>query len=426
MISPVVEARQKWVNARGLAHAMRSDAIDRSAWYDDLSRHNEAAAPELGAFTQTVANAPASSVDGALAGIPIVVKDNIDVAGVVTGLGRPLSEGTPARVDAASVALLRAAGAVIIAKTNLPEFASSPITYNPTNGPARNPHDLDRTAGGSSGGSAAAIAADLAVVGIGTDTGGSVVVPAALTGVYGLRPTYGSISTDGVFPLSWSMDTVGIFAKDPNDVRLVRDVLVQAHDHAAAAGRSGGGSVRIGIPRSWLVNVSGYVSDAFDAAIQRLREQGHEIVDVATSPADEIMANARVIHFSEAAAAFDELPEAATPYAEAVEYRRVTGFGISGPDYARARQNQRRWRAELTWILDDVDFIACPTSPIVAPRIGEFSDRDALELVRFAYPFCFAGVPALSVPCPVSGMPVGMTLVTGWGDDRLLDFAERL
>jgi len=397
---------------RGLAAAVRAGKIDAA----DLARASRARIAELDgrlhAFTQIFDPPLGDPAGGPLAGVPIALKDNIDIAGRITGLGRPLAERAPADRDAAVVAALRAAGAVIVGKTNLPELASSAVTRNAHFGDARNPADLTRTAGGSSGGSAAAVAADIVLAAIGTDTAGSVLMPAALTGCCGVRPTAGLLDTTGVAPLSPTLDTVGVFGRSPDDLAVVLDALGARPDQGPVLA-----DLRIGVLGDLFREAEPAVLDAVDTALGRLRAAGARTVPVTLRSARAAARHGRTIYLDEVARAWAPVLAPDVVYAPTVEARRRT---VADPDEAaRARAFVPGWRAEVDAALGDVDVLAAPVTPVHAPRLPA-GQADA-DLTRFTYPICLAGVPAVSVPCAeLAQLPVGLLLVGRRGADRQL------
>jgi aspartyl-tRNA(Asn)/glutamyl-tRNA(Gln) amidotransferase subunit A len=361
----------------------------------------------LHAFTQILDPGPAQ--DGPLSGVRFAVKDNIDVAGVVTSLGRPLAEHRPAARDAAAVARLRAAGAVVVGKTNLPEFASSAVTTNAHHGDTRNPADRTRTPGGSSGGSAAAVAAGMVPVALGTDTAGSVLMPAALTGCWGFRPTHGTIDTAGVTPLSPSLDTVGVFGTRAGELSLLLTAL-NGTPPARPSDR-----LRIGVLGDLFDEAEPAVLDAVRAAVARLRDRGATTAPATLPSARAAARHGRAIYLDEVARTFAALLDPDRTYAPSVEARRAAGDPAAA---ATAREFRPRWQAEVDAALDGVDVLLAPTTPVVAP---ELPVTDEAVLVRFTYPFCLAGHPAVSVPCgTAAGLPVGLLLVGRRGGDRAL------
>ena len=356
---------------------------------------------------------------GPLHGIPVAIKDLFDVAGHVTTAGaHPGFHPPPARVDSDVVARLRAAGAVLLGKAALHEWAFGVSTNNPHFGPTRNPHDATRIPGGSSGGSGAALAAGLAVLALGTDTGGSIRIPAALCGVVGLKPTYGLVSLRGVTPLSRSLDHGGPMANSVEDAFLLLEVISDFRRSAAPR-------PRILIPRSF------FFDDVDPRIVELVREAASRLGATETVDAGnpEGTWNANTVILLSDAVAFHErrLREHPDWFGGALAERMSRGFEIRGIDYARAKDVQREWTEFLTTLLGDHSVLAAPTTPIPATTIG---DREGAELARvmtrLTAPFNLAGVPVLSLPIgKVDGLPVGMQLVAAPGRESLLWEAAR-
>ncbi|MFI7635855.1 amidase [Nonomuraea sp. NPDC049400] len=418
----------------GLAAAVRAGELRP----EDLARAALSRIAELDgnlhAFTQVFGEPPGSSgARGALAGLPVAVKDNIDVGGRVTTLGRPARERPPAARDAVAVSRLTKEGAFVIGKTNLPELASSAVTANAHYGDARNPWDPARTAGGSSGGSASAVAAGMAVAALGTDTGGSVLIPSALTGVCGLRPTHGRVSTEGVVPLSPTLDTVGLVAVTPEDLSLLLDVLLGDREEVPpevpdgarpprALPEDGLAGLRVGVLTGWFddpAEVDEGVRRQVAVAARGLTAAGASVQPVELPSAPAVHQHARTVYAVEAAAAFAELLEPGRTYAPTVEARRAHRYGPD--DLARAREFRRAWQAELAAAFTGVDVLLTATTPVTAPRLDTATEATTTALVRNTYPFCFAGTPALSLPAGThDGLPMGIMLAGPPGTDRRL------
>ena len=346
---------------------------------------------------------------GPLHGIPVTVKDVIDVAGVPTRAGSAAFERVPTE-DAASVALLRAAGAVILAKVSTHEFALGVTTPQ-----SRNPHDPSRIPGGSSGGSAIAVVTGMGLASLGTDTRASIRVPAALSGVVGFKPTYGTVPTAGVVPLSWTMDHVAPIAATVGDAALMLNALRPTRPIGAVDGR-----VRIGVPESTFEGAEPGVAAAVRAAIEGL---GSVVISVERpSSADLEDANAAglIVSRCEAAAFHRALGADRSKYWDEVADQLDAAESVTAVDYLDAQ----RMRAELTEamlrVFEDCDVLAMPTAPVVAPPVDDFA-RYLLLLSRNAIPWSLTGLPALSVPCGWSeGLPVGLQLVAAPGREDLL------
>lgn len=357
---------------------------------------------------------------GPLHGIPIAIKDVLDVAGVPTTAASRVREGHVATRDAVAVERLRDAGAVLIGKTNLHEFALGPTNEDSAFGPVRHPLDPARIAGGSSGGSAAAVASGMAVAAIGTDTGGSIRIPAAVCGIVGLKPALDEIPTAGVVPLSTTMDHVGPLSRTVEDAAILYDVMrgVEPARPEPCAPRG----LRFGIPRDYFLSlIDPDVAACFDRLCARLREQGAELEEVAIPHASDIAAVYTHIVLAEAAALHSgtiaSRPDAYTPNVRA---RIEMGRYILAEDYVRAMQGRAVLTREVDAALGDRESLLLPTIPIPAPRVGTAtiaiggSEEPVRNLLlRLTQLFNLTGHPALTLPCGTTrdGMPVGAQFV---------------
>ncbi|HEV7648381.1 MAG TPA: amidase [Actinophytocola sp.] len=359
---------------------------------------------------------------GPLHGIPVAVKDLVDTAGLRTTMGsRHFADHVPER-DAGCVRLLREAGAVVVGKTVTHEFAYGPTGDRSAAGPARNPYRPSAMSGGSSAGSAVAVAAGIVPLAIGTDTGGSVRIPAACCGVVGLRPTSGVIPVDGVFPLSPTLDAVGPIARTAGDCLLLW--------HALGAARPTSGEPRIG----WVPPETFHPAD--DAVTRAARALVPDAADVEVPYARELLSAYRVIQSSEAYAIHAERI-AATPelFGEELLARLETAGQVRGWEYVRALEDRRRAIAAIPDLFAGHDVLALPTVPITAPPVGARQGRAGgteievrAALLALTSPWSVLGLPALSVPAGlVDGLPAGLQLVARpGGEDLLLAVAERL
>jgi aspartyl-tRNA(Asn)/glutamyl-tRNA(Gln) amidotransferase subunit A len=384
---------------------------------------------------------------GPLHGIPVAVKDIYDTAGTRTTAGsKILADCVPER-DATSVARLRNAGAVIIGKTNLNEFACGVTSTNAHYGDVLNPWDLSRTPGGSSGGSAAAVAAGLCTMATGTDTGGSIRIPAALCGIVGLKPSFGRISCHGIMPLSWEQDHPGPMARTVRDAALMLSAMAgwDAADpvtaqvpvpNYAAALEGGVNGWRIGLDRQYaLQGISSEVRDAFEQALETMVTLGAEIVDVQVPGLEDGISAGLVIWNAEAAAVHEEwLQTRPEDYDPRIGRRLGNGFSVTGIDYARAQRARRRLVRTLQLLFEDMDLLATPMCAIGAPPQGvgqvvvggqEFDVLPALT--RYSRVFNLTGLPAVSVPCGFTGegLPIGLQLVgPSFGESAVLRAAH--
>jgi aspartyl-tRNA(Asn)/glutamyl-tRNA(Gln) amidotransferase subunit A len=372
---------------------------------------------------------------GPLHGVPFALKDLFDTAGVrTTGGSRILADRVPAE-DATVVRRLRAAGAISLGKLTMHEFAYGPEGLNVHYGTARNPWDADhdRIAGGSSSGSGVAVAAGLAPMALGSDTGGSIRIPASLCGITGLKPTYGRVSRAGVLPLAWSMDHAGPMTRSAADAALVLRVLsgydpadpttsvLPVPDYAAALTGDITG-LRVGVLRaSFLDAAAPDVRAAVERAIETLTGLGARVDEVTLEHMGAVAAGAMAVVAAEALAYHAEWVRTRPgDYQPDVIERLRTGAFVSGVHYVRGQQARALVRAEVDAALARRDVLLSPATPIPAPRVGEtdvpVGDGTVdvrTSLLRFTRPFNFSGHPACALPCGFTsgGLPVGLQIV---------------
>jgi aspartyl-tRNA(Asn)/glutamyl-tRNA(Gln) amidotransferase subunit A len=370
---------------------------------------------------------------GPLHGVPISLKDLFDVRGAVTTAASRVRQGHVADRDAVAVTALRHAGAVIVGKTNLHEFAFGTTNEDSAFGPARHPLDPSRSPGGSSGGSAAAVADGMCFASMGTDTGGSIRIPAAACGLVGLKPTCGELSTEGVVPLSPTLDHIGPICRSVEDAAIIHGTLrgdlgaLEFSRGRPADTRSDSRPMSLAIPRHYfLAALDPQVAAGFETACERLRESGATLTDVSIPHAGDIVAIYLHIVLPEAAAyhakTLERRPEDYTPN---VRIRLEMGRYILGEDYARALSGRELIRREIDSALEDVDGLFLPTLAIPAPKIGVPTVRigGAEEpvrnvMLRCTQAFNISGHPAISLPCGATteGLPIGAQIVGGYGD----------
>jgi len=372
---------------------------------------------------------------GALLGVPIAVKDLFATRGVRTTAGsRILKDWVPSR-DAAVITRLRAAGAIIFGKTNLHEFAYGVSTANPWWGVARNPHDPRRSPGGSSGGSAIAVVAGLCAGAIGSDTGGSIRVPASLCGCVGLKPTFGLIPLDGTFPLGWSLDHAGPLARTVGDAGLLLDVLT-GNDAGRRARRTATRGLRVGVLRGSIVQrLQPRIAHQVDAAAAALRRRGLRVREVSIPDMEWTVATQLVTLRAEASAVHSRwIRTRPRAYGADVRTRLQLGALVAGADYVLAQRMRDRLRAAMGRVFQEVDVLLLPATPITAPLVGERTVRwrsgeEPVDgaLVRLTAPFNLTGLPALSVPFGrAAGLPVGVQVVGQWMDEARVLAVGRL
>jgi aspartyl-tRNA(Asn)/glutamyl-tRNA(Gln) amidotransferase subunit A len=341
----------------------------------------------------------------------VAVKDLVDVRGTPTTAGSVLLSREPKANDAPLVRNLRGRGCAVIGKTNLHEWAFGSTNINQHYGAVRNPRDPARIAGGSSGGSAAAVAAGVCDWAVGSDTGGSIRIPAGLCGVVGFKPTLNLIDTTGVVPLSHSLDTIGSLA--PNVATAARAVAMMAGvEDWAGTGSIPRDRLRLAVPASWITPL--------DEATQTAWELVSADLPAVELPSLEAMQRACLdIMFREAAAYhrewLDSRPEA---YAPDVLARLRTAAQVTETDYVRAIAERGRFQAEVANAMRGLDGILLPATGAVAPPIGDAVDTQ--PLVRFTRPFNLTGQPVFSLPAPVPGLPVGIQVVGHLGRDAEL------
>ena len=394
-----------------------ADALDRLA-ADELNAvvtlDRDGALAAAAALTEELA---AGRWRGPLHGVALGVKDLIDVAGLPTRCGSDvLADAPPAAVDAAAVARLRAAGAVVVAKLHTHEFAYGPTGDVSATGPARNPHDPTRITGGSSSGSAAAVAAGHLPLALGTDTGCSIRTPAAHCGVVGLKPAYGHVSTAGVFPLSESLDHVGLLTADVHSAAVAWDVLDRAEGTGGGIQAPGVAGVRVGVlVDDYWQPADPAIAQGVAAAVALLEKAGAQIVEVRTPMIDELAATYPRIVGNEAYATHATwLAERPGDYQPITHDRLLSFADRPATDYVDAQRMRRRLVPEFRAAVDGVDVLVAGTTRLRTTPIGQDEvDGVAVRpaLLALALPFNLTGWPAVSVPAAVDGLPAGVQIV---------------
>jgi aspartyl-tRNA(Asn)/glutamyl-tRNA(Gln) amidotransferase subunit A len=412
---------------------LRAKQLTSERATEDCLRRIEAENPRLNAFILVTADEAlrqareadrelaAGQDRGPLHGVPISIKDLLDIRGLPTTAASRVRDGHVALRDATTIAHLRQAGVVFVGKTNLHEFAFGTTSEDSAFGPARNPHDSTRSPGGSSGGSGASIASGMAMASVGTDTGGSIRIPAAACGIVGLKPSLGEVATDGVVPLSRTLDHVGPLALTVTDAALLHHALL-GHVKAVAPAPTPVSGLRLAVPRAYFCDLlDDEVRARFEAALERLREGGARIDEIEIHHARDIgpvylhlvLSDAAAYH----AATLESMPEKYTP---PVRLRLEMARYVLGEDYVRALAGREVLRREVDAALAEHDAVVLPTLPIPAPLVGasdvEIGGRPQPirnVMLRLTQLFNVTGHPALSLPSgrTATGLPCSIQLV---------------
>jgi aspartyl-tRNA(Asn)/glutamyl-tRNA(Gln) amidotransferase subunit A len=407
--------------------------------------------PKLNAFitiTEELALETAAALDaelksgkdrGLLHGIPIALKDNIDTAGIKTSVGSQLFQNRLPLEDATIVRRLQAAGVVLLGKTNMDEFAATISGRNEFYGDTRNVWHLSHSSGGSSSGTACAVAANLCLGGIGTDTGGSIRVPASWSGIVGLRPTHGLVSLAGVYPRAPSFDVAGPLASCVDDIAILLDVIagydprdrysVSPQNQGSYADylKKGVSDLRLGLVRNYsFKGVEPEVANAFQAAINTLSKLGANILKV-ESPFlsshfnNSTYSNIALYEFNQVLG--KQYRAACDPniFSPTVHSNLEKGMKIPYAAYEKAQRIRRSQIVHIKEIFKQVDALVTPTTPRVAPLLT--ADEKVYQGTRqFMLPFSFTGVPTISVPCGFSteGLPIGLQIIGNHFEEALI------
>ena len=412
----------------------------------------------LNAFTAVTADrarARAAAIDaaiargdpaGPLAGVPFAVKNLVDVAGLPTLAGSRINrDRTPAKADAAPVARLEAAGAVLVGALNMGEYAYDFTGENCHDGPSRNPHDASRMTGGSSGGSGGAVGGGLVPIALGSDTNGSIRIPASFCGIFGLKPTYGRLSRAGSFPFVSSLDHLGPLARSTLDLALAYDAMQghDAHDPVCVARPGepatpalGGGIGGLRIVRAGGYFRAGAAPEAL-AALDRVAAALGAKREIDIPEAARARSAAYVITASEGAALhLGRLRKRAADFDPDVRDRLIAGALIPGAAVAAAQKFRRWYREAVLRLFDEVDAILAPATPFAAPPIGQKSFMLAGKEVAlrpnigiYTQPISFIGLPVVAVPVPEAAdkLPIGVQIIAApWREDIALRTSHHL
>ncbi len=404
---------------------------------EQLDRHLNAYITVMAESAQKEARAAEEEIlrgkyRGRLHGVPLAIKDMLATRGVRTTAGSKILGDWIPDYDATVVSRLRAAGAVIVGKTNLHEFSYGVTSDNPHFGPVHNPWDLQRVPGGSSGGSAAAVATSLCAGALGSDTGGSIRIPSAACGVVGLKPTYGRVSRFGAIPLAWSIDHVGPIAKSVPDAAVLLQALGGADPKDPTSSREtvpdyaqaltgDVRAIRLGIPRNYFFDhVDAEILGVVRTAVGTLEKLGAQPVEVVIPQLENCAAIEAHITLAEATSYHERYLETrADDYGPGVRVDLEAGRYLLATDYVKSQRARTLLQHVFADLFKQVDVLVAPTLPAFPPVIGELyvQSGDMREhiidaFLRFGIPFNLTGLPAISVPCGFStaGLPIGLQI----------------
>jgi 1-carboxybiuret hydrolase len=445
-------------SAQAIAEAVRTGAASAREIAEAALSRVKTRNTALGAFTDVTAAralAKADAIDsararglslGPLAGAPFAVKNLFDVQGLPTRAGSKINrERPPATADATALARLEAAGGVLIGSLNMGEYAYDFTGENSHDGPSRNPHDLDHMTGGSSGGSAAAVAGGLVPIALGSDTNGSIRVPGSLCGVFGLKPTYGRLSRAGAFPFVASLDHMGPSARSAGDLALAYDAMLGRDEadpaQAEAPAAPASPSLEDGVKGLGVARLGGYFARGADpaaiAAVDTLARALKADRKVELAGAETARSAAYLITMVEGTALhLERLRTRLQDFDPDVGDRLVAGAMLPGVWIAQAQKFRRRFRAEALALFRDVDILLAPATPCRAPKLGQktfvLDGRETLvrpHLGLFTQPISFIGLPVVAAPVWTEGerLPIGVQIIAApWREDLALRVAWAL
>ncbi len=438
-------AERHWLSIADAARLIERRELSPVDLVDDCLARMEALDGRLNAFITVLADearvAAREAADeiasgayrGPLHGIPVALKDIFAVAGAPMTAGSKIFPGVVSAEDSEVTRRLREAGAIVLGTLNLHEIALGATGVNPHTGSARNPWNTDRITGGSSSGAAAAVAAGLCFAAIGTDTGCSIRIPAALCGITGLKPTFGRVSRRGLLPLSWSLDHAGPLTRTVEDAAIVLRAIAGHDAGDPASSRAavpdygatladGVRGLRIGVPDRYFGDgLAADVEAAFRAALRQLEDLGAEVREFSPPHTDEMPGAIAAIMLPEAFAVHQSaMRERPGDIGEDVRYRLELGAAYPAVEYIQALRFREllveAWRED---VFGEIDVVATASSIIAAPPIDQSDLSTTFSLIRNANPFNLLGTPAISLPCGFTGdgLPIGLQLVGRWFDE---------
>jgi aspartyl-tRNA(Asn)/glutamyl-tRNA(Gln) amidotransferase subunit A len=434
---------------QGLAGALRARKVSSRELVAQSLREIERLDPKLSAFitvTGETALAEAAARDkelargidrGPLHGIPIAHKDLMRTKGVRTTAGSKIFADYVPGHDAVIVAKLREAGTVSLGKTGLHELAYGITSNNPHFGAIHNPWDLGRIPGGSSGGSAAAVAAGILPFATGTDTGGSIRIPASFCGVVGLKPTFGRVNVRGVLPLGFSQDHVGPLTRTVRDAAIAFQAMVGDPTDYVPPADSDLTGLRVGIPQNFFMEqVDPEVDASVRAAFDTAARGGARLVEVKVPDMEALRSAAAMCLLVEAASALRPFLDRRSDFGADVLAMLDQGKAIPGVDYIEAQRTRRRIGRQFVKLFEVVDYIFTPATPVTAPKIGQtsleicgVSEEVRAAATRFTRGMNALGLPAISIPCGFSlgGLPIGLQIIAAARqEDSLLHAAAAM
>jgi aspartyl-tRNA(Asn)/glutamyl-tRNA(Gln) amidotransferase subunit A len=444
-----------WASAAEIARAVAGGHSAVAVVKDALARiaTHDRALNAFTAVTEARALAKAAAIDdarrkgaplGPLAGVPFAVKNLFDVAGIPTLAGSKINrDHPPAARDATLIERLEAAGAILIGALNMGEYAYDFTGENAHDGPSRNPHDLTRMSGGSSGGSGSAVGGGLVPLALGSDTNGSIRVPSSFCGIFGLKPTYGRLSRARTFPFVASLDHLGPFARTSQDLALAYDAMQgpdaddpvcteRAVEPVTAVLARGAAGLRIALAGGWFRQGRFPEADEAMAHVTRALDIGRQ---VEFPEAERARSAAFVITTAEGGALhLDRLRTRAHDYDPAVRDRLIAGALVPTALVVQAQKFRRWYQAQVLDLFRDVDAIIAPATPCVAPEIGRQTFQlDGVEMpVRpnigiYTQPISFIGLPVVAVPIPLRPLPIAVQIIAApWREDIALRIAYAL